>query len=204
MNLIHFRKNPSLLYTRRSRQLRSHMLQISFPGGNNEKDEDPVDCALRETSEEIGLHRDRVVIWGKGRILRTSPSATSPVAGIIIPVIGVVENFDIEELILNESEVEEAFSVPIKHLNNTNNCSYTQFRNGYTSPVFRLDNQVKIWGITGFLTRMFLNCLLPSDQNQIHSRYKYINPYPTNLDHLPPPRSSPSSTMPTNLTTNSL
>lgn len=145
-----------------------------------------MDCALRETTEEIGLQPDRVIVWGKGRHLKTIPSVASPVAAIIIPVVGVIKNFKITELTINESEVEEAFSVPIKHLNNRNNCSYTQFRNGYTSPVFHLDKQLKIWGITGFLTRMFLNCFLPSDRNQIRSRYKYISPHPSTLNILPP------------------
>lgn len=40
------------------------MRQISFPGGIKEDNEDFVQCALRETEEEIGLPPQRVEVWG--------------------------------------------------------------------------------------------------------------------------------------------
>ncbi|CAH0725526.1 unnamed protein product, partial [Brenthis ino] len=55
---------PSLLYTVRSMQLKSHSGQISFPGGKTDKDETPIDTALRETYEEIGLSREKIEVWG--------------------------------------------------------------------------------------------------------------------------------------------
>ncbi|KAM7348353.1 mitochondrial coenzyme A diphosphatase NUDT8 isoform 3-T4 [Cochliomyia hominivorax] len=57
-------QNVSVLYTRRSHLLSRHMRQISFPGGIKEDNEDFVQCALRETEEEIGLSPQRVEIWG--------------------------------------------------------------------------------------------------------------------------------------------
>lgn len=53
-----------LLMTRRRHDLLHHPGQISFPGGGREGDEDPVQCALRESTEEIGLVPESVVLLG--------------------------------------------------------------------------------------------------------------------------------------------
>jgi len=103
--LLTFRNEISLLYTRRSRHLRSHSFQISFPGGRlDDQDTSYVDCALRETEEEIGLPRHRIQVWGEANQL------ILPRTSSIVPVVGVVPDFSISELRLNWAEVEEAFS----------------------------------------------------------------------------------------------
>ncbi|KAL7745758.1 hypothetical protein ACLKA6_009958 [Drosophila palustris] len=168
----------SLLYTRRSRHLRSHSLQISFPGGK--RDEDDVsfqDCALRETEEEIGLPRDRVQIWGE------SNPILLPRTSAIVPVVGVVKDFHISELKLNNDEVEEAISIPLKSLILPSATRHTQFRSGYSGPVLVVDHY-RIWGITGYLTYVFLRCLLPSNMkcDALKTSVKFIRPY-----KLPPP-----------------
>ena len=53
-----------VLLTRRRDDLPHHAGQIAFPGGAREGDEDPVQCALRESAEEIGLEPSRVTILG--------------------------------------------------------------------------------------------------------------------------------------------
>ena len=55
----------TVLLTQRTAHLRDHAGQISFPGGRVEAhDRSPMDTALRETEEEIGLARERVEIVG--------------------------------------------------------------------------------------------------------------------------------------------
>lgn len=49
---------PALLLTRRAATLRSHGGQWAFPGGRVDPDEPPLDAALRELSEELGLTLD--------------------------------------------------------------------------------------------------------------------------------------------------
>uniref|UniRef100_A0A1I8NSM0 Nudix hydrolase domain-containing protein n=1 Tax=Stomoxys calcitrans TaxID=35570 RepID=A0A1I8NSM0_STOCA len=160
---------PSILYTRRSRLLRRHMRQISFPGGIKDDNEDFVECALRETEEEIGLSPGRVDVWGCGNLMKPPHTAA------IMPVIGVVHNFNEAELKLNTDEVEEAFAIPISLLAKPETLHYTQFKSGYSAPVFIVGDK-KIWGITGFLTNTFLNSFLPTEYNHIKNRVKYIRP----------------------------
>ncbi|KAH8270939.1 hypothetical protein KR044_002067, partial [Drosophila immigrans] len=163
----------SLLYTRRSRHLRRHSLQISFPGGKrDETDADFVECALRETEEEIGLPRERVEVWGESKpILLPRTSA-------IVPVVGVVKDFHISQLQINYDEVEEAFSIPLTTLLMPSATRHTQFRLGYSGPVFVVDNY-RIWGITGYLTHVFLRCFLPNHlkNDALKANIKFIRPY---------------------------
>src|SRR3954469_18453717 len=50
---------PTVLLTQRSPHLSSHAGQISFPGGKiDATDASPLDAALREAEEEVGLQRD--------------------------------------------------------------------------------------------------------------------------------------------------
>lgn len=149
--------------------LSRHMRQISFPGGIKEDNEDFIKCALRETEEEIGLTSERINLWGiGGRIIPPSSAA-------IVPVIGVVNNFQHRELKVNNAEVEEAFTVPINYLNRCEVMRYTQFKSGYSSPVFLL-HKGRIWGITGYLTYIFLKSFLPPHLNQIKNILKFVKP----------------------------
>jgi len=63
-----FAKNdiPYVLLTKRSDQVEHHKGEISFPGGKlDPSDPDLVSCALRETSEEVGLDPGEVRIIGE-------------------------------------------------------------------------------------------------------------------------------------------
>ncbi|XP_017124658.1 nucleoside diphosphate-linked moiety X motif 8 [Drosophila elegans] len=171
----------SLLYTRRSRHLRSHSFQISFPGGRrDDQDASYVDCALRETEEEIGLPRHRIQVWGEAKQLHL------PRTSSIVPVVGMVPDFSISELRLNCEEVEEAFSVPLQALMVPKATRHTQFRSGYSGPVFVVDHH-RIWGITGYLTHLFLHSLLAPTQlpDCLRTNIKFIRPFkmPPKLPH---------------------
>lgn len=55
---------PTLLLTRRSDSLASHTGQIAFPGGRLDPGEGPVEAALREAREEVGLEAGFVTPLG--------------------------------------------------------------------------------------------------------------------------------------------
>ena len=55
-----------ILLHKRSEQVEYHKGEISFPGGTQDKeDRDPLDTALRETEEEMGILRADVTILGE-------------------------------------------------------------------------------------------------------------------------------------------
>ena len=96
----------TVLLTRRTDHLHDHPGQVSFPGGRlDDTDRGPVDAALRETAEEIGLGREHVELAGllDGYETVTGYGVT-PVVAFIRP--GFV-------LTLDAFEVAEAFEVPL-------------------------------------------------------------------------------------------
>jgi 8-oxo-dGTP pyrophosphatase MutT (NUDIX family) len=107
--IVERRGGATVLLTKRTDHLHDHAGQISFPGGRVEDhDEHPVATALRETEEEIGLSRDRVVVVGRLDTYRTVTGyAVTPVVGFVRP------GFRLE---LDRFEVAEAFEVPLDFL----------------------------------------------------------------------------------------
>ena len=76
-----------VLFTERSKELRSHAGQISFPGVSVDRgDSDARAAALREAREEVGLREEHVEILG------TVDDCPTFVTGYVItPVVGVVD-----------------------------------------------------------------------------------------------------------------
>lgn len=98
----------SVLLTKRTAHLHHHPGQISFPGGRVEQgDTSPVDTALRETEEEIGLQRSCVELLG------ALPDYFTGTGFRVTPVVGLVH--PPFTLTLDAFEVAEAFEVPLAH-----------------------------------------------------------------------------------------
>jgi 8-oxo-dGTP pyrophosphatase MutT (NUDIX family) len=97
---------PTVLLTQRSAHLNDHAGQISFPGGKiDATDASPLDTALREAEEEIGLPREFVDPIGYLDLYGTSFGFR------ILPTVARVRpGF---ELRINKSEVDDAFEVPL-------------------------------------------------------------------------------------------
>ena len=100
----------TVLLTQRTAHLEHHAGQISFPGGRAEdEDAGPVDTALREAEEEIGLHRRHVaeIAGFLDRYQTVTGFLITPVVGFVTPP------FD---LALDDFEVAEAFEVPLEFI----------------------------------------------------------------------------------------
>jgi 8-oxo-dGTP pyrophosphatase MutT (NUDIX family) len=98
----------TVILTQRTESLSSHAGQIAFPGGKIEAGETPLDAALREAHEEIGLERRYVEPLGYLDPYRTGTGFR------IIPIVGLVQP-DVP-LRLDPSEVADAFEVPLGFL----------------------------------------------------------------------------------------
>ena len=93
-----------VLFTRRPAHMNNHAGQISFPGGRTEKGESPLEGALRETHEEVGICVHD--IFPIGRL--SSFNAVSQFR--VTPYVGIVDPR--AEIIPEPAEVDEAFEIP--------------------------------------------------------------------------------------------
>ena len=107
--LVQRESGLQVLLTRRSPNLSAHPGQISFPGGRIEpSDGGPLDAALRETYEEIGVAPGFVEVWGR------HPNFLTGTGFAMEPVIGLIrDGFEIKPDI---TEVAEVFEVPLSFL----------------------------------------------------------------------------------------
>ncbi|MDS4020199.1 MAG: CoA pyrophosphatase [Candidatus Competibacter sp.] len=160
--LVERSEGYTVLLTQRTAHLEHHAGQISFPGGRTEEgDASPVETALREAEEEIGLRRRHVVeIAGFLDLYQT-------VTGFLVtPVVGfVTPPFD---LALDAFEVAEAFEVPLEFvLDPRNHESRRMFYKGQQRRYYVIPYQDRfIWGATAamlvnFARRLTGSPLLP-------------------------------------------
>ena len=143
----------TVLLTQRTAHLSSHPGQVSFPGGRTEEDDaSPVETALRETEEEIGLDRRHVEIIGE------LPEHLTASAYVVHPVVALVN--PPFELMAESNEVAEIFEVPLSFLMDGINHQRMSFelpngggrRSFYAMPYERFF----IWGATaGMLRNLF-------------------------------------------------
>jgi 8-oxo-dGTP pyrophosphatase MutT (NUDIX family) len=99
------RFDPGVILTVRREHLRTHAGQIAFPGGREDAGEGPVEAALREAQEEIGLDARKAGMVGTIEPYRT-------VTGYVVtPVIAVIP----PDLPLqpHEPEVADWFEAPL-------------------------------------------------------------------------------------------
>ena len=105
---------PTVLLTQRAAHLNDHAGQISFPGGKiDATDATPLDAALREAEEEIGLGPESIDPIGYLDLYATGFGFR------ILPTLARIKpGF---KLRINETEVDDAFEVPLAFLMNPAN-----------------------------------------------------------------------------------
>jgi len=136
------RPNPGLLLTVRRDDLRTHAGQVAFPGGRIDAGETPVQAALRETHEELGLDPAQVTILGEADGYRTVTGYhVTPVVGLVPPDL---------DLAPNPAEVAGWFEAPLDFVLDPANQQRmsAEFR-GRTRQYYQIDWQDRrIWGAT--------------------------------------------------------
>jgi 8-oxo-dGTP pyrophosphatase MutT (NUDIX family) len=144
-----------VLFIRRTESVATHKGQVAFPGGGSEpEDEEIADTALRETFEEIGIHKDGIRILGRlSELITHSGYAITPIVGVVKPPI---------HLKLQPEEVARAFTIPLSWLADISHHEKRPYRrNGREEEVIyfqRYDGEL-LWGISGEITVEFLKAL---------------------------------------------
>jgi len=143
-----------LLLTQRTAHLNAHAGQISFPGGRvEESDADPVDTALRETEEEIGLGRHLIEPVGSlPDYLTTSGFRVTPVVSLVQPPFCLRPD---------AFEVADVFEVPLLFLMDPNNHQHREIEveNGTRTFYSMPWRERFIWGATAGMLRNFYSFL---------------------------------------------
>jgi 8-oxo-dGTP pyrophosphatase MutT (NUDIX family) len=142
---------PSLLFTERSKALRRHAGEVSFPGGLLEPgDPDLAATALRETEEEIGLDRSAPELLG------ALPPVHTTVSGILVsPFVGTVAT--LPTLGVSDGEIVRILTSPLRTLTEVERVKDYERDGGRRSRgwVYEIDGAT-IWGATGLMLHRLL------------------------------------------------
>ena len=148
---------PTVLLTQRAAHLHDHAGQISFPGGKiDPADASPLDAAVREAWEEIGLARDFIDPIGYLDLYGTSFGFR------ILPTVARVRSgFSLN---INQAEVDDVFEVPLSFLMDPGNHQVhsKEFRGIVRSYYAMPFADRYIWGATaGILRVLYERICLP-------------------------------------------
>lgn len=165
-------REPCILFTLRTRTLKDHSGEVSFPGGKmDQSDGDVTYTALRELEEELGVSADSVEVWGN-----LSPVGREKIT--VVPVVGYLGEIDIHSLKYNPDEVSEVFVMTLSHLCSPASQAYTTFEpHSYsgqptaTLPVF-VGGEHRVWGLTAYILDVALQAIVPEHYRSLVSQVK--------------------------------
>lgn len=152
------RNRWNLLFIRRAvNTLDRHSGEVAFPGGSIEPDDlEPIDTALREAREEIGLRADAVDILGTlPRFLTSSNFMVTPVVGQVSWPVALQPD---------PAEVAYIFSMPLGWLADPRNHAVRPWqppgRNRSRPVVFFQEYKgERLWGVSARITLSLIRCL---------------------------------------------
>lgn len=136
------RERPGILLIHRPSNMRAHPGQVALPGGKIDPGETPVEAALREAHEELGIHPENVRIIGESDTYFTgSGFEITPVIGMIPPDL---------ELDPNPGEVAQWFEAPLDFVLDPANQREVPYEYaGQHTTYYEIQwEQHRIWGVT--------------------------------------------------------
>jgi 8-oxo-dGTP pyrophosphatase MutT (NUDIX family) len=139
------RESPGLILLHRPSNMRAHPGQIAFPGGKIDPGETPVEAALREAWEELGIHQRDVRIIGASDVYKThSGYEITPVMAIVPPDIKIVPN---------PAEVAQWFEAPAAFVLDPANQTPVEVEwEGAMRTYYEINwCEHQIWGVTAAL-----------------------------------------------------
>lgn len=153
-------KDWHLLFTRRTDTVADHKGQVAFPGGRCEaSDHSPIETALREAQEEIGLQPTDVRIIGRLKSFHTVTNYW------VIPIVGII-NWPFN-LHLHPEEVLRVFTIPLDWLASPENMELHEriisipdnFSRTTKVIHFKPYDHEILWGVSADITSSLLEAL---------------------------------------------
>jgi 8-oxo-dGTP pyrophosphatase MutT (NUDIX family) len=142
-----------VVLTKRSDTVVYHKGQVSFPGGAyEESDGDLATTALREASEEVGIHAEEVELLGA-----LDDQATVSSRYVVTPFVGALGHPG--EFVVNHGEVQELLEVPVSVLRDASSYSpQTEDECGVPQPWghYRYKNN-RITGVTALILKQLMD-----------------------------------------------
>lgn len=138
----------SLLYIKRSANLRKHSGQMAFPGGAAEAGEDLLTAGFREGQEEVGLRREQ------SRLIATLPASSTPTGFRLQPFLIATTQSAFQ------AQPEEVESIHLITLEELMQCPVRLEHREWLGVTYRViyfdTSTVCIWGVTGRITEIIL------------------------------------------------
>ena len=150
-------EKPTVLLTQRAAHLNDHAGQISFPGGKiDPTDSSPLEAALREAEEEVGLPRSFITpvgyldLYATGFGFRILPTLARVRPGFTLRV--------------NADEVDEVFEVPLAFLMDPiNHQVHSKEWRGMMRSYYAMPFAERyIWGATAGILRVLYERIIQS------------------------------------------
>lgn len=140
---------PDVLLIERAATLREHAGQPAFPGGRVDPDDaGPIDTALREAAEEVGLDPGGVEVVGQ------LPPLHIPVSGYAVVPVLAWWRAPTEVRPVDTAEVAAVLRVPLVELAEPVNRRHVRHPSGRVGPAFDVGGLL-VWGFTaGVLDRV--------------------------------------------------
>lgn len=154
--LYPWKKRLHVVLTKRTKTVAHHQDQISFPGGRIDHGESPVEAALREAKEELGIDPAATRILGELTPLYVPPSNYT-----IYPVVATMNKRPPVQP--SPDEVAEVIEIPLLHLLDAKNIRQeTWLLRGMEVRVpFYFYQSHKIWGATAMILAEFMEIISP-------------------------------------------
>ena len=173
--LIEVKDEPHLLFEIRSEKLKTQPREICFPGGRMEPNETAMDCAIRETSEELNISASHIEVYGALDFL------VLPYNLILYPFFGSLGKRTLESINYSRDEVADIFTVPLQYFMENpplthpieiqtltgedfpyhllENGDNYKWKNGKYPVYFYLYEDYVIWGMTARIVKNLIDIL---------------------------------------------